>query len=107
MERKIRITESEIKGMVAESVKRIVEEYAKGMTWSFDGKGTHDCEMLVSPLDGYSVGCVNHKNKTVRPVHGYYYPNKRSIGLMKHALELGYTYEDPEMPDRINKTKQK
>ncbi|MBP5724520.1 MAG: hypothetical protein J6X18_13235, partial [Bacteroidales bacterium] len=40
------------------------------------------------------IGYVNDTRKTVLPNHGYYYPNKRSLALMKYAMNLGYRYDD-------------
>lgn len=39
------------------------------------------------------VGTVNHKNKTVRPTHGYFKPNKTGVLVEKYAKTIGYTFK--------------
>ena len=78
--------------------------YKLGRKYSFKGDTNLDCQFLISPVDGYTVGLINYTQKTVQPMHGYYYPNQTSMELMKHALNLGYTYIDPNMPKKVNKT---
>lgn len=38
------------------------------------------------------VASVNHKDKTVRPCHGYHIPNKQGYRTRKLAIKLGYKY---------------
>lgn len=102
MKKIIKLTESDLHKIIKESVKKIIEGFGKGDSYSFYGDGTKDCQFLTK--DGYSVGLVNHNKKEVRPCHGYYYPNKCAKSLMKYALRIGYTYVDSEMPPEKNKT---
>ena len=81
--------------------------FGKGSKYSFNGDGNLDCQFLTSTFeDGYpySVGVVNHAKKEVSPCHGYHYPNRCAKSLMNYAFKLGYTYEDSEMPNKLNKT---
>lgn len=81
--------------------------FGKGKKYSSKGDGNLDCQFLTSTFeDGYpySVGLVDHSKKKVSPCHGYYYPNRCAMHLMRYALRLGYTYVDDEMPTKLNKT---
>ena len=76
----IRLTESDLHQIVKESVYRILSEARRG-----------DDEYVKGP-DGYSHYYINHKDKTVSPIHGYY----SSKAPKKYAERNGYRYIEPK-----------
>lgn len=82
--------------------------FGLGKKYSSKGDGNLDCQILET-CDGnrWCCGIVNHSLKKVYPIHGYYYPNSTSKGLMEYAIKLGYRYDDEFMPAKVNKTLKK
>ena len=83
--------------------------FGKGNKYEYKDKCGNlvKCEFVTSTFeDGYpySVGLINHFKKEISPCHGYHYPNRCAMGLMKKALEMGYRYVDDCMPEKKNKT---
>jgi len=76
----IRLTESDLHQIVKESVYRILSEARRG-----------DDEYVKGP-DGYSHYYINHKDRTVSPIHGYY----SSKAPKKYAERNGYRYIEPK-----------
>lgn len=76
----IRLTESDLHKIVKESVYRILSEARRG-----------DDEYVKGP-DGYSHYYINHKDRTVSPIHGYY----SSKAPKKYAERNGYRYIEPK-----------
>ena len=75
----IRLTEQDLHRIVKESVYRILSEARKG-----------DDEYVKGP-DGYSHYYINHKDRTVSPIHGYY----SSKAPKKYVERNGYRYIEP------------
>ncbi len=80
MKKIIRLTESDLHRIVKESVCRILSEERRG-----------DDE-FVKGADGYSQYYIDHKNKTVSPIHGYY----SSKAPKRYAEKHGYRYIEPK-----------
>ena len=76
----IRLTEQDLHRIVKESVNRILNEVRRG-----------DDEYVKGP-DGYSHYYINHKDRTVSPIHGYY----SSKAPKKYAERNGYRYIEPK-----------
>ncbi len=76
----IRLTEQDLHRIVKESVNRILSEVRRG-----------DDEYVKGP-DGYSHYYINHKDRTVSPIHGYY----SSKAPKKYAERNGYRYIEPK-----------
>ena len=76
----IKLTESDLHRIVKESVYRILSEARRG-----------DDEYVKGP-DGYSHYYINHKDRTVSPIHGYY----SSKAPKKYAERNGYRYIEPK-----------
>lgn len=53
--------------------------------------------------DGMTCGVIDHDMKTVKPCHGYYFPNPKSRVLRNIAKRLGYQYNDEEFEKYIQK----
>lgn len=53
--------------------------------------------------DGMTCGVIDHDMKTVKPCHGYYFPNPKSSVLRSIAKRLGYQYNDEEFEKYIQK----
>lgn len=80
MKRTIRLTESDLHRIVKETVNRILSEERRG-----------DDEYVKGP-DGYSRYYINHKDRTVSPIHGYYSSNEPK----EYAKRHGYRYIEPK-----------
>ena len=76
----IRLTEQDLHKIVKESINKILSEVRRG-----------DDEYVKGP-DGYSHYYINHKDKTVSPIHGYY----SSKAPKKYAERNGYKYIEPK-----------
>lgn len=76
----IRLTEQDLHRIVKESVNKILNEARRG-----------DDEYVKGP-DGYSHYYINHKDRTVSPIHGYY----SSKAPKKYAERNGYRYIEPK-----------
>lgn len=77
----IRLTEQDLHRIVKESVNRILNEICEGVG-----------DEYVKGPDGYSHYYINHRDKTVSPMHGYY----SSKAPKKKAEKLGYRYIKPQ-----------
>lgn len=87
MKKIVKLTESDLHRIVKECVNKILNEARRG-----------DDEYVKGP-DGYSQYYINHKNRTVSPIHGYY----SSEAPKKYAEINGYRYIEPKGSAKKNK----
>lgn len=87
MKKIVKLTESDLHRIVKECVNKILNEARRG-----------DDEYVKGP-DGYSRYYINHKNRTVSPIHGYY----SSEEPKKYAEKNGYRYIEPKGSAKKNK----
>jgi len=104
----IRLNESDLHNMVKESVKRILKEgYFKDKPITYDLGNSREDKYQTLRYNGIAVGTVDHTHKTVSPMHGYFYPNPVSKGLMRYAKKLGYEYAFDDNWEKAKNSKKK